>query len=376
MKVTLREKPISDDRKSLYLDFYPPILHPETGKPTRREFLGLYLFDKPRTELDRKHNKETKLLGQNICAGRQLEVQSGNYGFLKKKTVNADFLAWFKDQAQTRYNTNQTKARANWLCVYHHLDIFTNGKLPADAVTEGFCRQFKEYLMTAKNLNTQRLTNLTLAHNTTVGYYIIFKTALKRAVQDGILPTNPGQNVKPLKIKQTQREFLSLTELQALAKADCDIPELKRAGLFSALTGLRYGDVEKLIWSEVYDDASGPYIRFTQEKTKGAETMPLSVQARALLGERLPDGKVFPQLLYSSHQNYKIQQWATRAGITRAITFHAFRHTFATLQLLHGTDIYTVSKLLGHQDLATTQVYARIVNEQKRAAVNRLTIDL
>lgn len=376
MKVTLREKPINNDRKSLYLDFYPPITHPETGKPTRREFLGLYLFEKPRTELDRKHNKETKLLGQNICAGRQLEVQAGNYGFLVKKTVNADFLAWFKEEAQKRFDTNQTKARANWLCVYHHLHIFSNGKIPADAVTEGFCRQFKEYLTTAKNLNTQRLHNQTLSHNTTVGYYIIFKTALKRAVQDGILTSNPGENVKPFRIKQTQREFLSLAELQAMAKTDCDIPELKRAGLFSALTGLRYGDIEKLLWSEVYDDANGPFIRFTQEKTKGAETMPLSAQAYALLGDRLPNGRVFPHLLYSSHQNYKLQQWAASAGITRPITFHAFRHTFATLQLLHGTDIYTVSKLLGHQDLATTQVYARIINEQKRTAVNRISIEL
>ncbi|GAB2594422.1 hypothetical protein GCM10027190_48350 [Spirosoma areae] len=104
--------------------------------------------------------------------------------------------------------------------------------------------------------------------------------------------------------------------------------------------------------------------------------MPLSAQARALLGERLADGKVFPNLLYLSHQNCKLQLWATRAGITRPITFHAFRHTFATLQLQHGTDIYTVSKLPDHQDLATTQVYAKIVNEQKRAAVNRLSLDM
>ncbi|MDB5243077.1 MAG: hypothetical protein JWP57_3702 [Spirosoma sp.] len=376
MKVTLREKPISDARTSLYLDFYPPIQHPETGKPTRREFLGLYLFDKPRTELDRRHNKETKLLAQNICAGRQLEVQAGNYGFLRKKVGTTDFLQWFKDQAQTRYETNQTKSRANWLCVYHHLHIFSNGKLPTDAVTEGFCRQFKEYLSTAKNLNTQRLYNQTLSHNTTVGYYIIFKTALKRAVQDGVLSSNPGEKVRPIKPKATQREFLSLAELQALAKAECDIPVLKRAGLFSALTGLRYGDIEKLVWSEVYDDSNGPYIRFTQEKTKGAETMPISAQARALMGERVGEGeKVFAQLLYSSHQNYKLQQWVTRAGINRSITFHAFRHTFATLQLQHGTDIYTVSKLLGHQDLATTQLYARIVNEQKRTAVDRIILD-
>ncbi|GAB2594429.1 hypothetical protein GCM10027190_48360 [Spirosoma areae] len=111
--------------------------------------------------------------------------------------------------------------------------------MPADAVTEGFCRQFKKYLSTARNLNTQRLHNQTLSHNTVVGYYIIFKTALKRAVQDGVLSSNPGENVKPFRPKQTQREFLSLAGLQALAKADGDIPELKRAGLFTALTGLR-----------------------------------------------------------------------------------------------------------------------------------------
>ncbi|RIV25094.1 site-specific integrase [Fibrisoma montanum] len=378
MKVTLREKPISDARKSLYLDFYPPIPHPETGKPTRREFLGLYIFEKPRTELDRRHNKETKLLAQNICAGRQLEVQAGNYGFLKKKlNVTTDFLQWFKDQADKRFKTNQTKARGNWLCVYHHLHIFSNGRLPVDAVTESFCRQFKEYLLTAKNLNTQRLNNQTISYSTAVGYFIIFKTAIKRAVQDGVLASNVGEKVKPYKPKAAERTFLSLAELQAIAKTDCDIPQLKRAGLFSALTGLRYSDIEKMTWSEVYDDANGPYIRFIQRKTQETETLPLSSQARALLGERGRDAeRVFPHLLYSSHQNNKLQQWATSAGINRPITFHAFRHTFATLQLQNGTDIYTVSKLLGHQDLATTQIYARIVNEQKRAAVDRIKLDM
>ncbi|GAB3987782.1 hypothetical protein GCM10028807_09020 [Spirosoma daeguense] len=78
MKVTLREKPIGSGRKSLYLDFYPPISHPETGKPTRREFLGLYVYDKPRLELERRHSKETRLLGENICAKRQLSTQSGH----------------------------------------------------------------------------------------------------------------------------------------------------------------------------------------------------------------------------------------------------------------------------------------------------------
>jgi site-specific recombinase XerD len=65
----------------------------------------------------------------------------------------------------------------------------------------------------------------------------------------------------------------------------------------------------------------------------------------------------------------------TAAGISRNITFHSFRHTFATLQLSAGTDIYTVSKLLGHKAVATTQIYAHVLDEAKRDAVNRITID-
>ncbi len=376
MNVTLREKPISGNRVSLYLDFYPPIRNENTGKDTRREFLGLYLFDKPRTEIDRKHNKETRLLADNIRANRQLAIQAGNYGFLKKAAPTVDFLDWFKQQAQERFDTNQTKARGNWLCLHHHLTNFTGGTLPTDAVSESFCRRFKDYLTTAKNLNTQRLHNQTLSHNTIVSYFIIFKTAINRAYQDGVLTSNPAEKVKPFKPKATERAFLTLAELQAMSKAECDIPELKRAGLFSALTGLRYGDIEKLRWAEVVDGVANASMRFTQQKTRQAETLPLSTQARALLGERIHDtDRVFPNLLYSSHQNMKMQQWATRAGVTRPITFHAFRHTFATLQLQHGTDLYTVSKLLGHQDLKTTQIYARIVDEQKRAAVDRLSLD-
>ena len=59
IKVTLREKKISKGRKTLYLDFYPAIPHPETGKPTRREFLNMYVFEKANNPFDKKHNNET-----------------------------------------------------------------------------------------------------------------------------------------------------------------------------------------------------------------------------------------------------------------------------------------------------------------------------
>jgi Arm DNA-binding domain len=85
VKVTLREKKISDGRKSLYLDFYPAIPNADTGRETRREFLGLYMLERTRTELEKQTNKETKMLAENIRAQRQLSIQSGNFGFFEQK---------------------------------------------------------------------------------------------------------------------------------------------------------------------------------------------------------------------------------------------------------------------------------------------------
>jgi site-specific recombinase XerD len=72
----------------------------------------------------------------------------------------------------------------------------------------------------------------------------------------------------------------------------------------------------------------------------------------------------------------KLQQWMMKAGISKTITFHCARHTYATLQLTAGTDIYTVSKLLGHKELKTTQVYAKIIDDKKKEAANKIILDL
>ncbi len=101
--------------------------------------------------------------------------------------------------------------------------------------------------------------------------------------------------------------------------------------------------------------------------------MPLSVDAFSLIGERCGDsGKIFKDLKY--YQTKYIPDWILKAGITRKITFHCFRHTFATLQMTFGTEIYTVQKLLGHKNIQTTQIYARIIDEKRREAVNKISL--
>jgi integrase len=208
-----------------------------------------------------------------------------------------------------------------------------------------------------------------------MSYFDKFRAALKQAFYDKLIADDPAKQVKGIKQAETHREYLTLEELQALAATECEMPELKRASLFSALTGLRWSDVEKLIWREVqHSESNGSLIRFTQKKTKGTETLPISDQAYEILGERGESNeKVFKGLAWL---NLKLAQWVMRAGITKRISFHCFRHTYATLQLTLGTDIYTVSKMLGHRELKTTQVYAQIIDKKKIEAANKIKLEM
>ncbi len=166
---------------------------------------------------------------------------------------------------------------------------------------------------------------------------------------------------------------MTIDELKAIVKAECRYDVLKRAFIFSCLTGLRWSDINNLKWSEVQSTNEGWRITFHQQKTKGLQYLDISEQARGYLGEQgNPDERVFIGLKYSSYMNVELSKWMMRAGITKDITFHCARHTFAVLQLTLGTEIYTLSKLLGHSELKTTQIYAKIVDEKKREAVNKI----
>lgn len=369
-KVTLRKKAISGDRESLYLDFYPEIPNPDTGKPTRREFLGMYIYGKAKSPVDKLRNKETLELADHIRAQRQLEIQRGDYGFLSDKKKKADFVAYFRTLAEKRKGSNSD----NWQSCLNFLIDFTGGSLLFSNLTEHVGNDFKEFLQTAKS---KRSTKTGLSANSVVSYFTKFKVALKQAYKEGYLETDINARLLNPRPEETQREYLTLDELNKLAKTDCTLPLLKEAALFSALSGLRFSDIEKLVWSEVqHSKENGYYIQFRQQKTKGVETLPIPEQAYKLLGERKEhDKKVFDGLIYSAHMNNHLVRWTAKAGITKHITFHSFRHTYATLQITLGTDLYTVQKMLGHKHSKTTQVYAKIIDQKKQEAANKITID-
>lgn len=378
IKVKLRQKAISGNRQSLYLDFYPAIPHPETGAPTRREFLGLYLNDKANNPIDKQHNKETLQLAEQIRQKRENHLNKPEIytGYeLEQKRIKElgeqNFVTYFKTLADKRKASNHD----NWVSAFNYLVTFTKGNLKFADLNEKFCNEFKEYLLTTKSNKSNKVT---LAQNSAVSYFNKLKATLKQAYKDGYLTTDLNAKIEPIKQAETRRNFLTIEELNSLVKTECNNPLLKRAALFSALTGLRFSDIKNLIWGELeYIEGNGYFIQFKQQKTKGVEVLPISEQAYSLLGElKEPTDKVFEGLTYSAYENKHLYQWIGAAGITKDITFHCFRHTFATLQLSKGTDIYTVSKMLGHRELKTTQIYAKIIDQTKREAADKIKLEM
>ncbi len=362
MKVTLRKRE-KKGSTSLYLDYY------HKGR-RQYEYLRLYLISKPRTPQDRVMNKKTLQLAESIRAKRQIEIQNGIFGFNDSERINTSFLFYFQVLAEKRKASEGNYG--NWSSALKHLKNFKRGNINFSDIDTIWLEDFKHYLVHEVKTRSGK----PLSQNSCVSYFNKIKAALKQAVKDGILTKNPALMVEGIKEAETRREFLTLEELQKVSKEKCDVPVLKSAFLFSALTGLRFSDIQKLTWHEVqHSDENGYYIRFQQQKTKGEETLPISDDAYNLLETRqTPQERVFPDLVYSDYNNQKLREWMIRSGIEKHITFHCGRHTNAVLQLSLGTDIYTVSKLLGHKSLKTTEIYAQIIDNKKKEAANKIKL--
>lgn len=320
IKVTLRKKDITKGRKSLYLDFYPPIPDPETGKLTRREFLGLYLEANTKSKLVREQNKRTMELAEGIRSKRLLDLQHDEAGFghLMGGNLKKNFVEYFEQQAGKRYESNGNYA--NWDSVHKHIIVYAGTSVTFKQVDQEWVEGFKDYL---KN-QARTKSGKHLSQNSCYSYFNKLKACLKQAVKDKLILHNPAEDVSGFKQADTEREYLTLEELSTLAKTECESPMLKNAFMFSALTGMRWSDVVKLEWKDLqHTETQGWFVRFRQKKTKGFETLPINEQAKALLGEKgEPENRVFTGLKYSAWNNLKLQQWVTKAGISKKITFH------------------------------------------------------
>lgn len=357
--VRVRQKELTNGNKSLFLDIY------WDGKRTK-EYLKLHWI-KPKNQLDRDNNRKTLELAENIRATRQTELTNNKWGFHNDFKQDTNFVEYFKSLIEKRKESKGNYG--NWDSTLKHLLKYCSHQTTFRDIDTNFVEGFKDYLQHKATTKS----NVALSKNSQNSYFNKFRAVINQAFDDRIIPDNPVKRVKAIKPDEPNREYLTIDELKNLVKTDCKYPVLKNAFLFSCLTGMRWSDIQKLKWSEVQKHGEGFRVVFRQQKTRGQEYLDISNQAREYLGEQgKPEEGVFIGLKYSGWYNIELQRWIMRAGITKDCTFHVGRHTFAVLQLELGTDIYTVSKLLGHKELKTTQIYAKIMDEKKKEAMNKI----
>ncbi|MDR6460447.1 integrase [Chryseobacterium vietnamense] len=365
--VTLRMKKISKGHRfSLFLDIYPPIYDKATRKYKRKFYLELYLTVDPKTVLEKKINKETLILAEHIRAKRLLDLQNLRYSYISEDRMKENFIDFFQEEA------NKRAGNYNWKMSLAYFRTFIGDTLPFIDLNETLCEEFADYLLSGPGIGRAKRS---IKKNTASAYFHRFKRVLKEAFKKKLICTDLCAIVENISPNIPHREFLLLNELQDMANAHCNSELIKRAGLFSAMTGFRYSDVEALKWSQIRGIPGDYYILYNQQKTESAEYYPISDQTVTLLGQRKDlDENVFAGLKYD-HVTKELPKWLKIAGINRRFTFHGFRHTFATLQIAAGTGIYTVSKLLGHKNITTTEIYARIVDSLKKEASGKIKLD-
>lgn len=362
MKVEVREKKLKGDKVSLYLDIY------NDGERTYR-FLKLYVLKSPKTKEDRSANSET------IRKANAMRVKVENdlinnkdiaQGFQKSNVL---FLEYFK------IVTEQKKKSAGnygaWDSTHKILLKFYNGKkVKISDLKDTDLVSIRNYILN----DYKTKSNINLSKNAALAYFNKVKACLNQAFDEHLINDKIGSRVKAIKGEETRREYLTEEEIELIQKVDCESLILKKAFLFSIYTGLRWSDINNLNWNQVkFTAESGYSLHFNQQKTKGVEYLPIPNKAIALIGElQDTDDRVFKGLKYSAWHNLKIREWMINAGIKRKITFHCARHTYATLLLTKKIDIYVVSNMLGHKNIKTTQVYAKVVDQRKIDAIKVL----
>ncbi len=360
-KVFLRKKEISGDRISLYLDFYPPIRNPHTNRLSRREGLGIYLYGHPANAREREFNASMMEKAEAIRCRRFEQLLNEQFGFLDKEKLRIDFLEYFRKKCFKKYQ--------KWKIVYQHFYDFCEGKCTVGEINEDFCKKFQAYLLKGGRRDGRKSK---LAHNSIAGYWSTFRTLLKEAYQEKLLRENINDFLEKIEWKDTKIEFMSLDEVKKLAATPCKHEVLRRASLFSCMTGLRISDIQQLRWEHIVKTEDGYVMRIRTEKTDEEATLPISEEALAFCGER-EEGLVF-KTLKRSMINYPLRAWIKEAGINRRITFHCFRHTYATLLTSAGVPIYTIAKMLTHRNVKNTQIYAEVMDPNKREAANVISL--
>lgn len=359
--VRLRTKKLANGNRSLYLDTYCE------GRRSY-EFLRLYLIPE-KTDSDKDLNAAVLKAATAIKAKRILALINGKADI---KPVGGDMSAadWIAKIIEKKTGLRSHSNIRLMHRLMKHLAIHMPDLRLKD-IDRSFCVGFADYLRSATALNSKK----TLSAATQYELLNALSITLNEAVREGLIARNPMcllNSSELIKKPESTREYLTPEEIRRLinvSEENISAGDDVAAFLFCCFCGLRYSDVVALRWECIIDNGGEKEIRITMKKTKRPVAIPLSKQAASLLPTKGdPTDGVFSFPSYSITLR-KLRKLAAAAVIKKKVTFHVSRHTFATMMLTAGADLYTISKLVGHADIRTTQIYSKVVDRKKREAV-------
>lgn len=365
--IRLRLKKLANGNQSIYLDIY-------RNGVRSYEFLKLYIIPE-NTPFAKMQNEQTMQAANAIKAQRIIDLTNGEAGIRpssKTRILFTDWIDQFAEKAKLSHKGNGyiSMLRSVRFQLLAYMGNTAKTKL-LQAIDEEFCIGFITFLNNATTSNGKPLSGTTIYH-----YSRWLKDILQRAVADELITHNPIdkliQNKEMPTRPEVQMDYLTIDEVKTLMQTPLKQTQIKQAFLFACFTGLRISDVRNLQWSNIKTDGETMRFEIIMKKTDTPLAGKIPNIAKEWMPEPTDSPLVFANLPTASNIDTVIRRWVAQSGIKKHVTFHTARHTFATMGLTLGTDLYTVSKLLGHKSIATTQVYAQIIDKKKDEASDLL----
>ena len=305
---------------------------------------------------------------------------------VRKKSKGITLGTFTRNYAEARHKEGEKMYEGRCgsiLSMLKHLKESGLSDIPLKKVDVETVKQFIDYLRSAHDLHKNMKAPGKLSDSTIHLKVNILKSVLREAVRQGLLEENPFDRLPHsycVKAQYKERTALTQEELIKLSETPCNTPELKEAFLLSCITGLRKSDILSLSINDIEKCDDTYYIYKKMKKTQRWLRLPLPEEAHHILSKlhaKNGDTPYFFAHLSPHHLGEHLEVWLEDSCIPdKHITFHSGRHTCATLLLMQGTDIYTIMRYLGHQNINTTQRYAHITDQQLCIATHQISNQL
>ena len=359
--VHIRYKLLKNNRKSIYLDYF-------IGGKRKVEYLKLYL--EPGTSKDvRLHNEYIMRCALNIKVERLenfAQKRDIDFGIDRSKVFLLD---WIDKFVADRKRKGVRSADTNYQPLKKHITEFAP-KIRLWEVNSRFLEDFVEHMCT----KTCPRSKKNYAKKTVTDIVENLGVVMKAAIAADIPVSNPVPLMDRSIIHgdEKPRSYLTMDEVKKLVATPSTNERMTRLFLFSLMTGVRYSDLRSLTWSDIIEEDGKFRLEKQMRKTGKMLYLPMNATAVELLPERGENKSLVFDVPTIQALDKSLKKWVKRAGIDKNVSFHTARHSFATIGLELGSDLYTVSKLLGHSDVGVTQVYATIINPKKEEAIYKI----